>query len=95
VGQKTHRPRETVGEQKLHRKAIAISPTSLRDQLDPLSRLNYAKIYTVEYNVKVCFIGYIHYKSVKYFARDYNATHGPIPEEDNIEFSDESDSLLS
>lgn len=28
-----------------------------REKLDEASRINYAKVYTVEYNVKVLFIG--------------------------------------
>lgn len=31
--------------------------SSKREKLDPTSRLNYAKVYTIEYNVKVLFIG--------------------------------------
>src|SRR5271170_917364 len=51
------KPRETDDEQKLQNNPIRMEPMSPRDQLNPLSRLNYAKIYTVECNVKVCFIG--------------------------------------
>jgi len=80
------------GREKLLKKAIKMSPLTARDQLDPLSRLNYAKIYTVEYNVKVCFIGRIHKDSVKYFIRDFNLKHQPLPENENLEFSDISDS---
>lgn len=66
-----------------------MEPKTYRDQLDPTSRLNYAKIYTVEYNVKVCFIGKIHEDSRKYFNRDFNLTNQPLPEEQN-EYSDDN-----
>lgn len=82
-------PEELKGESKLSKKAIRVAPLGRRDVLDPASRLNYAKIYTVEYNVKVCFIGEIHKTSVKYFVRDYNAQHQPLPEDNDVEFSDE------
>jgi uncharacterized pyridoxal phosphate-containing UPF0001 family protein len=75
----------------LSKKAIRIISWSAREQLDKLSRLNYAKIYTVEYNVKVHFIGQVHEKSIKYLVRDYNAMHLPIPEEADVEFSEDSE----
>lgn len=68
-----------------------MEPKTPRDQLDPLSRLNYAKIYTVEYNVKVKFIGDIHKKSQKYFKKAYNLKHQPLPEGDDVDFSEDSD----
>jgi hypothetical protein len=47
-------------------------------KLDPLSRINYAKLYTVEHNVKVFFIG----KVAKNYERDvknaYNEAHPPF-----------------
>ncbi|PMD23432.1 hypothetical protein NA56DRAFT_71340 [Hyaloscypha hepaticicola] len=47
-------------------------------KLDPLSRLNYAKLYTVEHNVKVFFIGRV----AKNYERDvmngYNEAHPPF-----------------
>jgi hypothetical protein len=38
---------------------IQVLPKSSRDKLDRSSRVNYAKIYTVEHNLKVGFIGWI------------------------------------
>jgi len=70
-----------------------MEPRTHRDQLDPTSRLNYAKIYTVEYNVKVSFIGKIHKNSMKSFSRDYNLTHLPLPEGEHNDYSDESQSF--
>jgi len=83
---KGEKPTEAPGEEKLLNKPIRMDPKTVRDQLDPRSRLNYAKIYTVEYNVKVCFIGSIHAKSVDNFCRAYNLKHQPLPEGDNVEF---------
>lgn len=42
-----------------------------RKQFDVMSRINYAKVYTVEHNVKVCFIGRIHTESKKEFKAAY------------------------
>jgi hypothetical protein len=77
---------EAPGEETLQNKPIRMDPKTLRDQLDPLSRLNYAKIYTVEYNVKVSFIGKIHPKSVGDFCRAYNLKHQPLPEGGDVQF---------
>lgn len=40
-------------------KSIQMKPRTPRDKLDTASRLNFAKVYTVEHNVKVLFIGKI------------------------------------
>jgi Family of unknown function (DUF6590) len=39
------------------RKPLKINLTSPSEKLDPLSRVNYAKVYTIEYNVKAFIIG--------------------------------------
>jgi hypothetical protein len=83
-------PKEEKGESKLRKTPIRIIPQSPRDKLDPCSRLNYAKIYTVEHNVKVCFIGDVHEDSVKYLTRDYNLLHQALPEQVDVEFSDDN-----
>jgi hypothetical protein len=89
--EKKKRPTEVEDEEKLSKKPIGIKPSSPRDQLDQHSRLNYAKIYTVEHNLKVCFIGSIHKDSIKYFKRDYNATHAPLPEAPGTEYSEDEE----
>jgi len=49
------------------------------DKLDPASRLNYEKIYTVEHNVKVCFVGRLASKSEeKNVITHYNESHPPL-----------------
>jgi hypothetical protein len=40
-------------ERGLQMRSIKVSPDNPRHKLDDASRLNYAKTYTVEYNVKV------------------------------------------
>jgi hypothetical protein len=40
-------------EKGLQMRSIKVSPDNPRHKLDDASRLNYAKTYTVEYNVKV------------------------------------------
>ena len=44
-------------EQYLNKKAIAVKRASQDQKLDPRSRLNYSKIYTVEHNLKVMAVG--------------------------------------
>ncbi|KAG4432907.1 hypothetical protein IFR05_011600 [Cadophora sp. M221] len=51
-----------------------------RHKLDERSRLNYAKHYTVEYNVKVCLIGKVDKTSEWQLNADYNAMHPPLTE---------------
>jgi hypothetical protein len=41
------------------------------DELAVSSRINYAKIYTIEHNLKVCFIGTIHADSRAVFFTDF------------------------
>lgn len=56
------------------KRPIQVTPKSPRDKLDPMSRINYAKIYTVEHNVKVCFIGQIAPSSEKQLMEDFDNT---------------------
>ncbi|KAG4432397.1 hypothetical protein IFR05_012126 [Cadophora sp. M221] len=64
------------GKQKgLTKKAIRIVPSGPRHKLADTSRLNYAKIYTVEYNVKVWFIGKVVKDSEWQLTADYNNFH--------------------
>lgn len=60
------------------RTPIKVAPNTARDKLAPASRLNYAKVYTVEYNVKVWFIGKIHRDSEYQVSADYNSLHPPL-----------------
>jgi hypothetical protein len=65
-------------EKGLTKKPIRVEPSGPRHKLDPASRLNYAKPYTVEYNVKVWFIGKVHSRSEWQLGADYNRVHPPL-----------------
>ena len=60
------------GEQTLEFQAIRMTPRTPRDKLDDASRINYAKIYTVEHNVKVHFIGVIEEPSWRILLTDFD-----------------------
>jgi hypothetical protein len=45
--------------------------SSTREKLEPESRVNYAKVYTIEHNIRVCFIGKIHTDSRATFETDF------------------------
>jgi hypothetical protein len=66
--------------EKLTKKSIRMLPNSEREKLDHASRINYAKVYTVEHNVKVFFIGSIAPKYEQRFLSEYQATHPPMPD---------------
>ncbi len=59
----------------LDKKPIRMKPDGSRHKLHFASRLNYAKLYTVEYNVKVWFIGRIEERSAVQLETDYNRIH--------------------
>ena len=65
-------------EKGLVMKSIKITPDNPRHIVDDASRLNYAKTYTVEYNVKVWFIGKISSGSEWQIRTDYNRIHPPL-----------------
>jgi len=68
------------GEDRLlTKKAIRVEIKDPSHKLDPYSRLNYAKIYTVEHNVKVLFIGWVAENYEQAVATAFNDTHPPIP----------------
>jgi hypothetical protein len=57
---------------------IKMVPISSRHKLDNASRLNYAKQYTVEHNVKVWFVGEVSPDSEDQLVEDYNKTNPPM-----------------
>jgi hypothetical protein len=63
-------PSSLPGEQ-LVRRAVRVEPSSPEEKLDPKSRVNYAKVYTIEHNIRVCFIGKIHADSRATFETDF------------------------
>jgi hypothetical protein len=54
---------------------IRVQPYTIRHKLEAASRLNYAKVYTIEHNVKVWFIGEIHGDSLWNLTAAYNEVH--------------------
>ncbi|KUJ10755.1 uncharacterized protein LY89DRAFT_689387 [Mollisia scopiformis] len=55
-----------------HLKPIQFEGRNARHKLEPMSLVNYAKIYPVEHNVKVQFIGWVAKDSQRHFVRDSN-----------------------
>lgn len=60
-------PQELPDENKLLKKPVRVDTYSDSDSLSIASRVNYAKLYTIEHNIKVCFIGKIHKDSEHIF----------------------------
>ncbi|KAF7936507.1 uncharacterized protein EAE97_007873 [Botrytis byssoidea] len=58
---------------------VKMIPYSRRHILDTASRINYAKIYTVEYNVKVWFIGQVDQACEHTVKKSYNDANQPLP----------------
>jgi len=83
------RPREIPEESQLEKKAIRVLPLNgnPRLKLDPSSRLNYSKIYTVEHITPVHFIGTVDDRHADYLKRDYNLTHQALPESSNFVYA--------
>jgi hypothetical protein len=63
-------PSQLQGEQ-LVKRPVRMEPSSPEEKLDPISRVNYAKVYTIEHNIRVCFIGKIHADSRATFETDF------------------------
>lgn len=61
----------------LTRPPIRIVPSRPDIKLNPISRLNYAKLYTIEFNVMVRFIGEIHKNSWYDVTAAFNDIHRP------------------
>ncbi|KAN0107816.1 hypothetical protein V8E51_007558 [Hyaloscypha variabilis] len=71
--------------ENITRKSIRVSPSSPLHKLDDASRLDYARVYTVEYNVKVWFIGEVHDDSIQELMKNFaevqslRVTFEPLP----------------
>jgi len=65
-------PSELSGESQLEKIPIQVIPRTARDKLERDSRVNYAKLYTVEHNVKVSFIGHLASQSEGSFMMDFS-----------------------
>jgi len=66
----------------LTKAALRMEPENSRHKLHLASRVNYAKVYTVEHNVKVQFIGTLARNAQAQLIADYNSQHPPLPEID-------------
>ena len=62
----------------MSKKPIRVEIKDPSHKLDPMSRLNYAKIYTVEHNVKVLFIGKVAENYEQAVVVAFNDTHPPL-----------------
>jgi hypothetical protein len=62
------------GEAELRLRPIRVIPKTPRDKLEEQSRINYAKIYTVEHNVKVHFTGQVDKQDENRLIVDFDAT---------------------
>ena len=67
-------PQPLPGENGIHKRSVKVESTDPRGKLAPESRVNYSKVYTVEHNVKVCFIGRVHNDSKATFFTDFDLT---------------------
>jgi hypothetical protein len=69
-----------IGESQkgLWRQAIRVKPENSSHKLDATSRLNYAKIFTIEHNVKVWFIGKVVESYIDHLMWHYNDVNPPM-----------------
>ncbi|CAG8972380.1 hypothetical protein HYALB_00007133 [Hymenoscyphus albidus] len=67
----TEYPESVDGESVIAKNAIRMVPKTPQDKLNYASRINYAKIYTIEHNIPVRFIGHIAEECQKQFSLDY------------------------
>jgi hypothetical protein len=70
-------PHKEEGEVPGH-SSIKMDPIDQSQKLDPMSRLNYAKVYTVEHNVKVWFIGAVKKSYLQRLMTSYDEVHRPL-----------------
>lgn len=75
--------------ERITKKPVKMDPMTPRDKLDPASRINYAKVYTVEHNVKVYFVGKVVDKHEQRVVTDYNNTHQPLPDRPYISVAEQ------
>ncbi|CAG8952547.1 hypothetical protein HYFRA_00009652 [Hymenoscyphus fraxineus] len=67
----TEYPQVVDGESVIAKNAIRMVPKTPQDKLNYASRINYAKVYTIEHNIPVKFIGHIAEECQKQFSLDY------------------------
>jgi hypothetical protein len=76
--------------EKMENVPIRVDVIDQSHKLDPMSRLNYAKLYTVEHNVKVFFIGKIAKNYEQKVVDAYNYTNQPLPDRPAAETTEDT-----
>jgi hypothetical protein len=72
------KPEYLDGERKLRIDPVEVT-VGKRTKISKASRVNIAKIYTIEHNVKVLGIGKVSPKGLEILAKAYNHLHPPLP----------------
>ena len=70
---KGEEPFQADDETGITKRPIMVIPAALDQKLDPMSRLNFGKVHTVEHNVRVMPVGRIDPKSLPYFEAYWEA----------------------
>ena len=76
-------PNKLPEEKKMYKDPIQVEPVDSSMELDPLSRIHYAKPYPVENNVKVCKVGMVADRDIRklwaYYQKEsgYETERGP------------------
>jgi hypothetical protein len=70
---------------------IRVKPVKRIDKLDKMSRLNYAKVYNVEHNVKVYDFGVVHEGYMGILGHQFNTVWGLQVPASSINNNDEDD----
>jgi hypothetical protein len=61
-------------ERGISKREIMVIPAGPDQKLDPMSRLNFGKVHTVEHNVKVMNVGQVDARSLRYFEAYWEAS---------------------
>ena len=69
-------PKRLPEEKKLNKDPIQVIPVHDSEPLDPLSRINYAKPYPIEHNVKVCEVGMVAQRDLRKILAYYRMESG-------------------
>ncbi|KAL2008505.1 hypothetical protein VTN00DRAFT_6699 [Thermoascus crustaceus] len=67
IHMKGTKPARQAAEPPMTKEPIAVEPASPDQKLDPMSRINFAKIHTIEHNVKVLPVGRVSDESIPKF----------------------------
>ena len=64
-------PRKLPEETRLNKDPIKIDIVNISEKLNDMSRINFAKVYPVEHNVKVCEVGRVAKADFRKFCQYY------------------------